>query len=99
MPETITVDIADHVARVTLNRPEVRIENRYTVGNEKRLYPVYEKDSLQLVAWRSEPVGIIYHTTESHQAPFDPEHNRRLRRVGRWREWPSTLSGQGDRGA
>jgi len=62
----------------------LRVENNYTVGNEERRYPVFDRDDLLLVGWRSAPVGIVYHTTESHQAPFASEHNRRLRRVGRW---------------
>ena len=26
--------------------------------------------------WSSDPVGIVYHTTESHGAPFEPEQNQ-----------------------
>ena len=31
-----------------------------------------------------EPAGIVFHTTESHIAPFESANNLRLRRVGRW---------------
>ena len=31
---------------------------------------------------RTEPVGIVYHTTESLQAPFEPGQNNVLKRVG-----------------
>ena len=62
----------------------LRIDKRYTIANEKRHYPVYDRKTLQLVKWRDKPVGIVYHTTESHQAPFDPGHNGRLRLVGKW---------------
>ena len=32
--------------------------------------------------WRTEPAGIVYHTTESHLAPFEEEQNQSLRRAG-----------------
>lgn len=32
--------------------------------------------------WRTDPAGIVYHTTESHLAPFEEEHNNSLRRAG-----------------
>jgi len=32
--------------------------------------------------WRSEPAVIVYHTTESHLAPFEGDQNRMLRRAG-----------------
>ena len=31
---------------------------------------------------RSAPAGIVYHTTESQLAPFQPEQNRALRQIG-----------------
>ncbi len=62
----------------------LRVDKRFTVANEKRSYPVYDRKTLKLVEWRKGPVGILYHTTESHQAPFDANHNRRLRLVGKW---------------
>ena len=62
----------------------LRIENRFAVANLRRDYPVYRRDTLELVEWRSGPVGIVYHTTESQQAPFDLEHNRRLKNLNTW---------------
>ena len=32
--------------------------------------------------WRSDPAGIVFHTTESHLAPFEEDQNRALRRDG-----------------
>ncbi|HYZ82841.1 MAG TPA: peptidoglycan recognition family protein, partial [Bryobacteraceae bacterium] len=32
-------------------------------------------------AWSSEPVGIVFHTTESHQAQFTAEQNQQLKRI------------------
>ncbi len=62
----------------------LRIETRYEVDNVARLYPAFDRDTLEFVAWRTEPVGIVYHTTESQQAPFAPDYAPRLRRVGKW---------------
>jgi hypothetical protein len=62
----------------------LRIENHFTVANNTRRYPVYDRETLELVEWRSGPVGILYHTTENQQAPFRKSYNRRLKRVGKW---------------
>ena len=32
--------------------------------------------------WRSQPAGIVFHTTESHLAPFEEQQNSALRRDG-----------------
>jgi N-acetylmuramoyl-L-alanine amidase-like protein len=64
----------------------LRIDTRYTVSNDDRLfYPVYQRAALDpdQPEWRSEPAGIVYHTTESDQADFDPQHNANLKRIGR----------------
>jgi N-acetylmuramoyl-L-alanine amidase-like protein len=62
----------------------LRVENHHVVGNEERSYPVYDRETLELVEWKQGPVGIIYHTTESQQAPFSSTHNERLQRLGQW---------------
>lgn len=62
----------------------LRVENRGAVEGVPRRYPVYDAATLELREWRSVPAGIVYHTTESHIAPFEPAQNARLRRVGQW---------------
>jgi hypothetical protein len=62
----------------------LRVENSLSAASERRSYPVYDPETLRPSGWRSEPAGIVYHTTESHIAPFTAEHNLRLRRVGRF---------------
>jgi hypothetical protein len=62
----------------------LRIERQYeTTGNERIPYPVYRRGDPQLstAEMRSGPAGIVYHTTESHMAPFEPEQTRRMRRI------------------
>jgi N-acetylmuramoyl-L-alanine amidase len=64
----------------------LRIDDRYVSPNDKRvLYPVYQlgaadSDEPEL---RSQPAGIVYHTTESDQARFSEEENARLKRIGK----------------
>jgi len=67
----------------------LRIDDRYTAPNERRsFYPVYQSGAgpdidVDHPEWRSEPAGIVYHTTESDQARFTAEENARLKRIGK----------------
>ena len=64
----------------------LRIDNRYVRHNDKRVfYPVYQRGAIDASQpeWRSEPAGIVYHTTESDQARFTPEENARLKRIAK----------------
>ena len=63
----------------------LRIENRYEVGNEPRgRYVVYARahPDTEHASWLERPAGIVYHTTESHQAPLEAGHNKVLQRIG-----------------
>lgn len=62
----------------------LRVDNQLAVAGEPRSYEVYDPETLRPTGRRSQPAGIVYHTTESHIAPFTAEQNRRLKRVGRW---------------
>ena len=64
----------------------LRIDDRYVKPNDKRVfYPVYQRGSIDAAqpVWRSEPAGIVYHTTESDQARFTPDQNARLKRIAK----------------
>jgi N-acetylmuramoyl-L-alanine amidase len=68
----------------------LRIDDRYVKPNQKRIfYPVYQRAAGSLAMdtgqpeWRSEPAGIVYHTTESDQARFTADQNARLKRIGK----------------
>ena len=64
----------------------LRIDDRYVKPNQKRIfYPVYQRGAIDAAqpVWRSEPAGIVYHTTESDQARFTPDQNARLKRIGK----------------
>lgn len=63
----------------------LRIDDRYVTPNQKRVfYPVYQSGAIDAgqPEWRSQPAGIVYHTTESDQASFTADENARLKRIG-----------------
>jgi hypothetical protein len=62
----------------------LRIETAGAVSYQPRAWRRLMRPSLAQGELRADPIGIIYHTTESHIAPFDPNHTARLKRVGQW---------------
>jgi len=62
----------------------LRVETTGTVAYQPRAWRRIMRPSLAQGELRADPIGIIYHTTESHIAPFDPDHTARLKRVGQW---------------
>jgi hypothetical protein len=66
----------------------LRIDNKFSTGNHPRSYLAFAaarsgttQDKAQDEA-RTTPAGIVYHTTESLQAPFVPGQNGKLKQVG-----------------
>jgi hypothetical protein len=59
----------------------LRIENRFLTPNETRSYVIFRNGSPS--ALQSKPAGIIFHTSESVQAPFVSDQNDTLARIGR----------------
>jgi hypothetical protein len=61
----------------------LQIDNTYLVTNQKRFYQALKRtdDFAVTEEWKSEPVGIVFHTTESHQAPFEKDQNHQLKRI------------------
>ena len=61
----------------------LRIENQSSVSNQPRWYSLLSRDPEQTQGpGRAQPSGIVFHTTESDQAPFQPDQNRALKRIG-----------------
>jgi hypothetical protein len=62
----------------------LRIDTRFTVANRPRLYTAFQRDGAASVTRvrRSEPAGIVYHTTESCQVPFEAQDTPVLKRLG-----------------
>lgn len=63
----------------------LRIDTASTETNRPRCeYPVFSAagdDNPK--EWRNQPAGIVFHSTESHQAPFEPSQTPRLTRLAR----------------
>jgi hypothetical protein len=62
----------------------LRIENQYAVSHRPRAYVAFSMADAEGSGdeKRTDPAGIVYHTTESLQAPFESSENNRLKRVG-----------------
>jgi len=62
----------------------LRIDTRFTVANRPRIYTAFQRDGATSVSRvrRSQPAGIVYHTTESCQAPFEEQDTPVLKRLG-----------------
>ena len=63
----------------------LRVDSRFSTSNQPRFYQVLDRKHGMTPStdWRSQPVGIVYHTTESAIAPFDAERNDALKRISR----------------
>lgn len=62
----------------------LRIDTRFAVANRPRVYTAFQREGPSAIhgSRRSQPAGIIYHTTESCQAPFEAEDTPVLKRLG-----------------
>jgi hypothetical protein len=62
----------------------LRIDNHFAVSNHRRSYRAFPADRPKGEGGplRSDPVGIVFHTTESLQAPFESQQNGALKRIG-----------------
>jgi len=61
----------------------LRIDTHWAVANRARSYPTFDANHVDRgpAAWRNEPAGIVLHTTESDQVPFEPVHNGALKSI------------------
>src|SRR6476661_6758621 len=61
----------------------LRIETRLAVANQATSYRLESwKQSAESGPLRPQPAGIVYHTTESDQLPFEADQTHELKRVG-----------------
>lgn len=62
----------------------LRVENQFAASTAPRRYLAFARSRPGTLSgeWRSQPAGIVFHTTESHLAPFEEDQNRTLRREG-----------------
>ena len=57
----------------------LRIDTRLSVPHEPRAYRVFDRTTGRLSEPRSEPSGILFHTSESDIWPMEPGYNENLR--------------------
>ena len=62
----------------------LRIENRFQTSTEARSYLAFPRTQIEASVGQrlTQPAGIVFHTTESHLAPFEEGQNRMLKREG-----------------
>jgi hypothetical protein len=78
--------LVDHTKDFEVYSNGLRIEDRYAVsGDPRSSYAVYRRSAIDPAQpeWRTEPAGIVYHTTESDQAIFDEDETSKLKRIGK----------------
>ena len=63
----------------------LRVENQFATSTAPRKYVAFERgpNGSRSARRRSDPAGIVFHTTESHMAPFEEDQNRTLQRAAR----------------
>ena len=79
-----TVWLVEHTKDFEIYSNGLRIDNRYTVSSDPRAaYAVYRRSAIDPAQpeWRTAPVGIVYHTTESDQAVFEEDETSKLKRI------------------
>lgn len=61
----------------------LRVENEFLTATRTRAYRAFDRQSWRTAGLETRPAGIVFHTTESRMAPFEPSQNSRLQRNGR----------------
>jgi hypothetical protein len=60
----------------------LRIDNSFAVSHHPRQYVAFPASGGGEPAARKDPAGIVFHSTESRQAPFEAGHNETLKSIG-----------------
>lgn len=60
----------------------LRIDARSAVRNHARSYLAFPNGEKTAPQRRTQPAGIVFHSTESQLAPFEAGHNEALKRIG-----------------
>jgi len=81
IPDAADVWLVEKTAESETYSNGLRIDNHFLVDTHARSYLAFPADGGRPVR-RTEPTGIVFHTTESTQAPFEASENRILKRIG-----------------
>ncbi len=81
----VDVWLVERHGNVELYSNGLTISNEYLTHTGPRSYPVFDNGAprLETAQWHSEPVGLVYHTTESDLVGFEAANNSDLLRDGR----------------
>jgi N-acetylmuramoyl-L-alanine amidase-like protein len=62
----------------------LQVENQFQTSTQPRAYLSLSREGMETRPARLcfDPAGIVFHTTESHMAPFEEDQNGTLRRAG-----------------
>lgn len=60
----------------------LRIEDEFLTSTKTRSYRAFNRQTWRAEGWENRPAGIVFHTTESRMAPFEPSQNARLQSNG-----------------
>jgi hypothetical protein len=84
LPDPSQVWLAEQTPEFEVYSNGLRIERRFEVANQPRWFSLLGRNgSPSAGPFRSQPVGIVFHVTESDQVPFEAEQNHNLKRLGR----------------
>jgi hypothetical protein len=76
--------LVKNTAQFDLYSNGLRIESQFAASTAPRQYLAFSRssDATSAGQFRSDPAGIVFHTTESHIAPFQEDQNQTLQRAG-----------------
>ena len=82
-PEATGVWLVETNSQFELYSNGLRVETRFAASTTPRRYLAFPRmPGAGRGKWRTEPAGIVFHTTESHMAPFEAGQNSVLKRAG-----------------
>jgi hypothetical protein len=83
-PAPASVWLVESNPRFELYSNGLQVENQYITGTQPRSYLAFAREGMdpRRARLRLDPAGIVFHTTESHMAPFEEDQNGTLKRAG-----------------
>ena len=75
--------LVERQASVEIYSNGLRVDNEFLTATRTRAYRAYDLHGWRASEIETQPAGIVFHTTESRMAPFEPSQNSRLQRNGR----------------
>jgi hypothetical protein len=75
--------LVERQATVEIYSNGLRVENEFLTSTRTRAYRAFDRQGWRTSEIETQPAGMVFHTTESRMAPFEPSQNSRLQRNGR----------------